>query len=122
MMISPTRNRGRLPTRISLDWEPSDARYLRLNPHCEKHAQSSIPDAHSLRLIARDLLHEIEEGAHLGGRQVTRWVIGVERIALLRPVRQDLNELPALEPGVEAYPEALEHALPGGTGRYRRRR
>src|SRR6478736_1699426 len=60
---------------------------------------------------------KVEESAHLCRRQVARRMICVEWVALLRPVRQDLDKLAASEQRLKAKLDSLCDTVPGRTGR-----
>src|SRR5271170_7349618 len=47
---------------------------------------------------------------------MTRGMIGVKRIAFLRPVGQYLHKLAALQPRAQSHLQTLEHALSRHTG------
>lgn len=56
--------------------------------------------------------HKLQKCPHLGGGQVPRRVIGVQRETLVRPVGEQLHQAAGLDRRVQAEVEHLRHGMP----------
>src|SRR4029434_5949442 len=60
--------------------------------------------------------HKVDKGAHFCWRQMAREVVGVERVALLRPIREDLDQLAVRQHRGETKLDGLRDAMAGSAG------